>query len=318
MTTKESHIDRTSHEPRESSLHTLTITSINQISPTVRIFTLTSPVGTPIKYLPGQWVDLYYPPFPQDQKPGGFTITSSPFPPSDTIELAIQLPPSSLAPSPPTAYLWQSPSSLLLNTPLKIRTGGSFTYPPPPSVPFRRVIFIAGGMGINPLMSMLDYLHPHIVNAAAQEREGPDGAWLEGTKGSVQVLYGVKEPEGGIQGKVGEVLFLERIARCFDPRGGRALQGGVRLFVTGGDGGGPEKEEENKTVSVSGIDVPIVGRRIGMDDIRAVIGDHHTNKDQTVVYVCGPPKMTDELVEGLTSPEGLGMAAERVFYEKWW
>jgi hypothetical protein len=41
-------------------------------------------------------------------------------------------------------------------------------------------------------------------------------------------------------------------------------------------------------------------------------------KDAAVVYVCGPPGMTDEFVEGLVGEGGLGMERERVLFEKWW
>ena len=120
-----------------------------------------------------------------------------------------------------------------------------------------------------------------------------------------EVLYGVKDP--GLPEKVGEVLFLDRIAALFSrPRGG--LRGGVKLFVTG-------MGSEDGEVSCNGYNVPVVRRRIEMDDIRQVIGQ---DKSETAVYICGPPKMTDEFVEVLTSAQGQRMDAERVLYEKWW
>lgn len=121
----------------------------------------------------------------------------------------------------------------------------------------------------------------------------------------VEVLYGVKDP--GLPEKSGEVLFLDRIAVLFSrPAGG--LKGGVRLFATGAD-------NEDGEVSCNGYNVPIVRRRIETNDIRQVIGE---DKVETAVFICGPPKMIDEFVEGLTSPHGLGMNVERVLYEKWW
>ncbi|KAK4225009.1 hypothetical protein QBC38DRAFT_547169 [Podospora fimiseda] len=271
MTTKESHIDRTSHEPRDS-------------------------------FLPGQWLDLYYPPFPPNQKPGGFTITSSPYPPSPTLELAIQSPPSNTPISPPTQYLWTSPSSSLLNTKVKIRIGGSFTFPPS-SIPLsnlKKVLFIAGGMGINPLMSMLGYLS----NEKNQDYK---------TKIEVDVFYSVKEPERGlIPETTREILFLERISGLFAPypdeNGG--LRGSVRLFATGSN-----QDQGNGEVNVSGVNIPVVRRRIRFSDIKEALGG---DRENTAVYICGPPQMTDEFVEGLTSSGGLGIHVDRVLYEKWW
>ncbi|KAK3986294.1 oxidoreductase NAD-binding domain-containing protein 1 [Cladorrhinum sp. PSN332] len=300
MTTKESHIDRTSHEPRDASLHTLLITSINQISPTVRVFTLTSQSQSPppIQFNPGQWLDLYHPPFSPSHKPGGFTITSSPFPPSSSLELAIQSPPPpspSTNPSLPTQYLWTSPSALLLNTEVKIRVGGSFTFPPTgvPMDKLKRVVFVAGGMGINPLMSMLSYI------STQQELK---------EKVEVRVLYSVKEPEEGLEKKMGEVLFLERIVRLFKQDEG-GLRGSVKLSTTGrGKGGDGE-------INLDRVNIPVARRRIRLDDVEEAIGG---GKAETAVYICGPPKMTDDFVEGLTSPDRIGMDEDRVLYEKWW
>lgn len=61
-------------------------------------------------------------------------------------------------------------------------------------------------------------------------------------------------------------------------------------------------------------DVTIHDRRIQLEDLRAAVGDGR----RTVCFVCGPPGMTDEVVEvlgGLVLKED---GKERVFCEKWW
>ncbi|SPQ21772.1 bd3b671e-2a23-4bf1-95b6-53afe3ed412c [Thermothielavioides terrestris] len=183
---KQSHIERTANEPRDESLHTLTISDITVVSPTIRLFRLEIPPHHTIKFLPGQWVDLYPPPHTGIKKPGGFTITSSPSlavarrPPAAThrhspddeaqpepttaaspspayLELAIQSSPT----NPPAAYLFQ-PAAELLRNEVRVRIGGSFVFPPPAAAlappPLRKAVFVAGGMGINPLMSMLSFI----------------------------------------------------------------------------------------------------------------------------------------------------------------
>lgn len=66
-------------------------------------------------------------------------------------------------------------------------------------------------------------------------------------------------------------------------------------------------------------DLAIHSRRIGEDDLRAAITDRDgkRNPQKTVSYVCGPPDMTDDMVDRLKKvlddPEG-----QRIFYEKWW
>lgn len=298
---KESHIERTANEPRETSLYRVIIADIEQVNDAIRVFRLDIPNHGTIKFLPGQWLDVYLPTL---LKPGGFTITSTPsaaIAPSETagsqskaagyIELAIQKSPS----NPPAAWLWQPPSQIAQAS-IHVRVGGSFVFPPPPetgidSSTLRRVVFIAGGVGVNPLMSMLSVL--------AEAPPRPPSRDLE-----VYFLYSMRDP--GPPRDVKHMLFLERIARVFRPGG---LKGGLRLFLTGG-GGGVLRE----TVIV-GLDVPFEPRRIDIDDVALAAGDH---KKDAAVYVCGPPAMTDGFVEELTSKDGLAMDTERVLFEKWW
>ncbi|GAB1314233.1 Oxidoreductase NAD-binding domain-containing protein 1 [Madurella fahalii] len=324
---KESHIERTANEPRDASLHIVTISHITQVTPTIRIFRLDISPGESIQFLPGQWVDLYPPPTAGIPKPGGFTITSAPSrampSPSQTslpyIELAIQSSPS----NPPAAYLFQPPSTLV-HTPVQVRIGGSFVFPPPflrspgtttgptptPAAGIqllRKVVLVASGMGINPLVSMLS----HIGEQEALEERGPRGF-------EVRLLYSVKSPfhNGG-----GTVLFLDRIARLFHSGGGR-LRGGVRLFLTGGDGSGHHGDGEGQARDVvrcgddGGIEVPFLRRRMTVADVEEAIGKE--DKEAAVVYICGVPAMTDEFVEALVSAEGFGMDKGRVLFEKWW
>ncbi|KAL2138531.1 hypothetical protein VTI28DRAFT_6627 [Corynascus sepedonium] len=338
---KQSHIERTAHEPRDASLHTLTISRIIQASPAVRIFHLTTPQNDSITFLPGQWVDLYPPPEAEILKPGGFTITSSPslaLPKhrqtqtahapvkkevekndqeneSPYIELAIQSSPQ----NPVAAYLFL-PSSQLLHTPVRVRIGGSFVFPPPlalraPSL-LCKVVLIAGGMGINPLMSMLSWIGEQASPAAAAGGNGDSWGEVE-----VEVLYSVRnlrhqKEKGSVARSGSGILFLERIVRLF--RSG-TVKGRLRLFLTQSTSvdGGVEEAEEGGMVSCEGGmgEVPFLRRRITVDDVIEAVGKE---KDGTVIYVCGVPSMTDEFVEALVSPEGYGMDKKRVLFEKWW
>ncbi|KAK4104769.1 hypothetical protein N658DRAFT_521358 [Parathielavia hyrcaniae] len=346
---KQSHIERTAHEPRDSSLHTLTISSITQITPTLRVFQLQIPQDESITFLPGQWVDLYPPPQANVPKPGGFTITSSPtlaLPPTSQrnptttslssffspgpgpgpgptqpyIELAIQCSPH----NPPAAYLFL-PAAQLLHTPVQVRIGGSFVFPPPPpSHPashtitpgtLRKLVFVAGGMGINPLMSMLSFIG---------EPQLEETWWWRDCE--VRVLYSVRDPRGNGGGALGGagaaardgdhgILFLDRIVELFET--GR-VRGGLELFLTGGglsatsDGA---EETDGVVRCSSGTDVPFSRRRMTVRDVERTVGG---DKESALVYVCGIPAMTDEFVDALTSPGGMEMDKSRVLFEKWW
>ncbi|KAK4041689.1 oxidoreductase NAD-binding domain-containing protein 1 [Parachaetomium inaequale] len=344
---KQSHIERTAHEPRDTSLHTLTIAHITQVSPTIRLFRLAIPPDDSITFLPGQWVDLHPPPAAQVPKPGGFTITSSPSLalPNHThkhnpthleqqeeetpyIELAIQSSPS----NPAAAYLFL-PAPQLLHTPVQVRIGGSFVFPPPPFLrsttntgvdgdaapPLRKVVLVAGGMGVNPLVSMLSWI--------GEQQQQAQGGLFEGVE--VRMLYSVRDYEGAAAvdggagtgpemeggGGGGGILFLERIAGLFDS--GR-VKGGLRLFLTrGGSVGGDGVGEASGGVvrCAGGVGVPFLRRRMTIGDVEEAVGE---DKEAAVVYVCGVPGMTDEFVELLVLPEGFGMDPRRVLFEKWW
>ncbi|KAB8297085.1 hypothetical protein EYC80_002473 [Monilinia laxa] len=83
-----SHIERTATEPRDESLHTLILQKITPMNATTRLFYLSPPppssTSNPrqkqkLTWKPGQWVDLY---LPGIEKPGGYSITNFPLPPT--------------------------------------------------------------------------------------------------------------------------------------------------------------------------------------------------------------------------------------------
>ncbi|KAI3330975.1 hypothetical protein F4824DRAFT_305707 [Ustulina deusta] len=401
MTSKPDHLERTAAEPRDKSLYTVILQHIEQVNDTTRIFRLGIPRDSPpIRFLPGQWLDVYV---PGVEKAGGFTITSTPrearlaHPPAGPedagetrrreklererekekaaqgkegpyLELAVQKSPD----NPPAAWLWQdagpSPtvvvddddgasrsifSSPIIGSELHVRVGGGFVWPPPGinARALRRVVFVAGGVGVNPLVSMLGFLassSPPAPTSLTTPQPAAPGGDLE-----VRFLYSTRDPgaarEGGSGGaemrrNARGMLFLERIARVF--RQGR-VKGRLEVFLTGGggagtadgEGGEKKKKGEGARTSVDGdgdgdgdngilvgggdegeaeFTIPFHPRRCTVeDDVAAAVG----NPRFAVVYVCGVPAMTDEFVAKLTRREdegGLGMEPYRVLCEKWW
>lgn len=204
-----------------------------------------------------------------------------------------------------------------------MRVGGGFVWPPPGINvrSLRRVVFVAGGVGVNPLVSMLSSIATTTTATAPFD---------------VHFLYSLKDPlrsSGEGEGKANRrearrMLFLERIARLF--REGR-VKGRLEVFLTGGkdgeerkggeDGivcdGGQGKGEQNEG---SGFTIPFHARRCTVeDDVTKALGDTPADRRFAVVYVCGVPTMTDEFVAKLTDREkGLGMEPHRVLCEKWW
>lgn len=126
---------------------------------------------------------------------------------------------------------------------------------------------------------------------------------------TVEFLYSTRDPGEGRRDS-SKILFLDRLAGILNGGGG-ALKGRLGLFLTPGGVSGTTGEES----SDKGMGVPFKRRRITVEDIAEAVGDDNRF---AVVYVCGVPAMTDEFVEKLTSPQGLGLEPHRVLYEKWW
>ena len=270
---------------------------------------------------PGQWLDVHIPGLDQV---GGFTITSAPstaiLAPLNQhpyIELAIQN-----TSNPPAAYLWQ-PFSNIRNTELQVRVGGSFTWPPPQLShsdlkSLKRAVFIAGGIGINPLISMLSFI-------SEKEKWPP----------IIRVFYSVRmDPKHGDHDQdLSSIVFLDRLKSLVrDARTWEGVDFKFRLVLTGRSGTHNSNSQTNNHTTTTTPQDPeslvhlSLGPRLQWSEIREAIGsspstdeakDHDDNTiNNSVVYICGPPAMTDEIVRRLKEEEG--MEERRVLCEKWW
>ncbi|OHE92412.1 NADH-cytochrome b-5 reductase [Colletotrichum orchidophilum] len=298
--TSTSHAERTAAQPRDSRLHSVTLIRVHAVNEVIRLFRLGIKAGSSIEFLSGQWLDTYVPGVP---KAGGFTLTSPPskasLPASAYLELAVQKSPL----NPSAAWLWDQPVDDDEDGPqvvprrerpeLQVRVGGSFVWPPQgvDLATLRRIVFIAGGVGVNPLMSMLSHL--------AEVRCPYD----------VQFMYSTKAPDDLDSEKI---LFLERLVSIY---GREKVRGQLRLFFTNA---GPESESKPESVlHFNEMDIPFKRHRMALDDVADAVGPV-TEHGSALVYICGVPSMTDELVENLTSKSGFNLRPERVLCEKWW
>ncbi|ETI26387.1 hypothetical protein G647_03164 [Cladophialophora carrionii CBS 160.54] len=197
------HIIRTAEEPRQQGVWSARLSKVDQVNSKIRLLRLSLPKdGPPLRHLPGQYVDLY---IPNIDVVGGFTITSPPQASVQSqedphIELAIQDSPS----NPPAAYLWR-PVSDILDSTVSFRVGGSFVYPPPTlkreeRERIDRVVFVAGGVGINPIMSMISAMHEAGANR------------LGGMPMEVSVLYSARREKNAETDQEEDILFATRLA----------------------------------------------------------------------------------------------------------
>ncbi|EKD12423.1 uncharacterized protein L3040_001034 [Drepanopeziza brunnea f. sp. 'multigermtubi'] len=293
------HIERTAAEPRHNRLHRIVLSQITQVNSTIRLLRLSPVDKEPIRFQPGQWVDLH---IPTIYSPGGFTLTCTPSTPH--LELAVQKPQASAHDKPafPASWLWQ-PACRIINSELAVRVGGGFVWPPAnvPEAGIRRVVFVAGGVGINPLISMLG----SIAEAEEHSRGGAGGRGFD-----VRFLYSVRALQGA-GGASEEILFLDRLRRLLARLGG---EGELRLFVTGAGAGEAAAAAAAAAEEAQGFTVE--QRRIRKSDLEDALGSSASERAGTVCYVCGVPRMTDEFVHLATRVEG--MDESRVLSEKWW
>jgi glycine betaine catabolism B len=130
-------------------MHEVDITQIRQETPTVKSFRLALSTPT-FSFWPGQWVDLYIddPLQAPDGIIGGFSMTSSPLH-RDYIELAIKRIPEGRA----SMYLHDHIS---VGDRVIVDGGyGDFYYREDMG---KRLVLIAGGIGITPLMSIIRFV----------------------------------------------------------------------------------------------------------------------------------------------------------------
>lgn len=206
------------------------------------------------RFLPGQWVDFF---MPGVDKVGGFSICSSPrqLQQSGFVQLAVKR-------SSDAASSWVHSSSCCTGVQVRIKAGGDFVYDNREQLP---AVFVAGGIGINPLISMLRHIHeaPHPVPCT--------------------LLYSAQRKEDLVFG-----AELEDLAR----RHAHSFEYIPILTRTrpGAEGG---------TNRMS----------------KALIARHLPRLDRFECFVCGPPGMIDNVASWFLE---IGVAAQRIHYEKWW
>ena len=183
---------------------------------------------------------------------------------------------------------------------MTFKVGGTFVHPPPTlnreeCAGIQRAVFIAGGVGINPIMSMLSAMH----------EAGPNR--LGGMVKEVRVLYTARPEKNTQTGEDEAILFAKRLRGIADHwKDHEQVNFRYTQFITG--------------ITSERIDQPPGAqstqyRRITQRDLDDAMGPEG-QREHTVVYVCGLPAMTDEFVDYLKRAPG--MDEKRVLCEKWW
>lgn len=141
----------------------------------------------------------------------------------------------------------------------------------------------------------------------------------------VRILYSTKVPSSDT--KPEEVLYLTRLLDLFRKPRSHSTNNCIELFLTGTWDGAPLNRQNDEPIHPlmsltlpqiqSDTEVPVTAWTHRIDDtaLASAVG----NPDQarsTVFYVCGPPAMTDEIVEWFKKQPHVN--PEWVLCEKWW
>ncbi|ESO82061.1 hypothetical protein LOTGIDRAFT_170336 [Lottia gigantea] len=146
---KETHLEITAGNKRNPQVSQATVIEIRNESDRVKGLTLKI-AHTSFNFKAGQWVDMY---IPGVDVVGGFSMSSSPktLLTDHTIELAI-----SNSSHPPAHWVH---TQCKIGDEVKLQVGGEFYFNPPKEVLKDDVLLIAGGVGINPLYSIIQHIN---------------------------------------------------------------------------------------------------------------------------------------------------------------
>ncbi|KAL6066907.1 Oxidoreductase NAD-binding domain-containing protein 1 [Balamuthia mandrillaris] len=297
---RKGHAELTAHVQREETQHRAVIEKIRQATPTVKTFLLrVVDAGSSFTFKPGQWLDCH---LPGCEVVGGYSICSSlrQFQQEGTLLLAVKF-----STHPPAFWMHRTAKEGDI---IGMRVGGEFflSLPHPTREeeakaeaaehpPLSGLLFIAGGMGINPLYSMLLQLFEPSQEARREVK--------------ALCLYSAKTEE--------ELLFGEELRELAKHSHGQLR---LHFFLTAP----PSSSSSPSSLDASAETVVRItrGRRISQEDLQRALGEELTKRgvaaaERPLCFLCGPPSMTDTLV-GLLQQETLFDPTPHLRFEKWW
>ncbi|XP_072303888.1 oxidoreductase NAD-binding domain-containing protein 1 isoform X2 [Eucyclogobius newberryi] len=138
------HLQRTAAQSRHTALYPAQVCGLTNESDTVKRLRLA--VHPEFSFKAGQWVDLFIPGL---ETVGGFSMCSSPglLQREGIMELAVKY-----AKHPPAHWVH---TQCTTGSKVALRVGGDFFFDPAPSDPTLDLLLVGGGVGINPLYSIL-------------------------------------------------------------------------------------------------------------------------------------------------------------------
>ncbi|XP_056274975.1 oxidoreductase NAD-binding domain-containing protein 1 isoform X2 [Pseudoliparis swirei] len=264
------HLEKTSSNSRQHDVYPARVCGIMDESATVKRVRIA--VSPDFSFKAGQWVDFF---IPGVETVGGFSMCSCPglLQREGVVELAVKY-----TKHPPAHWIH---TACTLGSRVAMRVGGDFVFDPAPSDPAVDLLLVAGGVGINPLYSILlhttDLLH---LNHASGGRDYQIG--------SAHLCYSAQDTQ--------ELLFKSAIIEA------------CREF--------PDQLSCDLHVTQQSTDVdsqlqPFIKHgRITEEELRA-----HVDPRRTLCFLCGPRTMIEALSQTLVD---FGLPKDRIVFEKWW
>ena len=299
----ESYVTSNGAEKQKEQVLAVTVTSIEDASPNVKLVTLRVHAREAFSFRPGQWVDFYA---PGVEKPGGYSIASSPgsFARDGTFVLAVRASRSS------ACGHWVH-ERCKKGDEARVRVGGKFfasredlAHP---------LLLVAGGIGIAPLVGMLQTLveEQRLESRDTREKDTKDTESAELSELSPRAILLCSTKNPATQPMAGEV-------RAVAAKAGGAVR--VVFHRTDGERTGDTLCAETKTnhlhVSTENGRVDVKALREALRVVAFRGGDGESAKKKPpLAFLCGPPAMSDAAEAALLE---LGVPKEDVRLERWW
>jgi NAD(P)H-flavin reductase len=340
MITRAVHEVLTRAEPRADFLYRAVIERVLDFNDVrlLRLRAIRSDIIPPFQYEAGQWVDFI---IPGVSIVGGYSFISSPFV-HEGIRVDNAVPPCfdlAVKKSTHAPAAWVHSQQCSENTQVSIKVGGKYSLgilgnrhyvgsfadsdsgEHDEAVRADQVLFIAGGVGINPLYSMLlEMSIIHRISSPAQSESAlPPTRYsalatpFSSPHVSCVLLWSVRS--------LADAAFLlpqlTQLAQVASDS--NRLQ--VVITVTGDlDGGSEELSSLQQLLTSSNIEIR--QGRMDTDMLCSVLDKWDTSGGMEVrrsAFVCGPPIMTSAVVDMLSSQHHvLNFNDENVHTEKWW
>ncbi|XP_029640270.1 oxidoreductase NAD-binding domain-containing protein 1 isoform X1 [Octopus sinensis] len=266
-----SHLDLTAKDKDKTPvISPASVDKVWSLSPTVKSLKLYVNHYKNMSFKAGQWLDLM---IPNISRIGGYSMVSSPvsFEKDGILQLAVKF--SDHAPT-----YWVHKQCAVGNT-VSISFGGEVFYDPKPEDSSQDLLLIGGGIGVNPLCSIMNRVAD--FNLAKQSTENSSGY----QPGNTLLLYS--------SSTASELLFkddLDLLQKKHDNIH-------CRYFVT---------QEESKTDDIA-------AHRMTTADIEEAF--KLIDKKNCQVYICGPVGFIDDMEKILINLE---VDSDHIQIERWW